>query len=170
MNGLLYRFLPKKLGTLLAEYLVLVRPIEIYFSKKFHCEGADDLGEFIWADYKKGLWDGDFISDLLKKQTSKHGMRALGFREYRQVATAFMEKHLKYKVTDVTLSLDAILDRQAGHRSKTAGTSYAVASEDHNSVSREAMHMYYLESREWYNLLLEDEEVKGIKYLEPIDI
>ena len=88
-------------------------------------------------------------------------MRALGFREYRQVTTAFMEKHLKYKVTDVTLSLDAILDRQADHRSKTAGTSYAVASEDHNSVSREAMHMYYLESREWYNLLLEDEEVKG---------
>ena len=83
MNGLLYRFLPKRLRILLAEYLILVRSVEIYFNKKFHCKGADDLGEFIWADYKKGLWNGDFISDLLKKQTSKHEIRALGFREYK---------------------------------------------------------------------------------------
>ena len=150
------------MGILLAEYLILVRPVEIYFSEKFHCKGVNDLREFIWADYKKGLWDGDFLSDLLKIQTSRHGMRALGFREYRQVATAFMEKHLKYKVTDMMLSLDAILDRQVGHSSRTVSTSYAVASGDHNSVSREGMHQYYLVSKEWYELLLGIEEFKGM--------
>jgi hypothetical protein len=146
---------------LLAEYLVVVRPMEIYLSEKFNCKGTKDLREFLWADYKKGLWDGEYLSDQLKLQTSKHGMRALGFREYRQVATAFMEKHLKYRVTDKTLSLESILDRQAGHGGRTVSMSYAVASEDHNAVSRDAMHQYYLASKEWYELLLGLEECEG---------
>ena len=89
-------------------------------------------------------------------------MRALGFRKYRQVATAFMEKHFKYKVTDMMLSLDAILDRQADHSSRTVSISYAVTLGDHNSVSREEMHQYYLVSKEWYELLLGIEESKGM--------
>jgi hypothetical protein len=36
----------------------------------------------------------------LQIYTSNHGMHGLGFQEYRQVATAFMEKHLKYNVDD----------------------------------------------------------------------
>ena len=154
--------MPRRLGILLAEYLVVVRPMEIFLSEKFNCKGTKDLREFMWADYKKGLWDGEFLSDQLKLQTSKSGMRALGFREYRQVATAFMEKHIKYNVTERTLRLDAILDRQAGHSGRTAGMSYAVASEDHNAVSRDAMHQYYLASKAWYELLLGLEEGDGM--------
>ena len=51
--------------------------MEIYLSEKFNCKGTKDLREFLWADYKKGLWDGEYLSDQLKLQTSKHGMRAL---------------------------------------------------------------------------------------------
>src|SRR5215510_14298645 len=127
---------------MLAEYLTLGRPLEIFLSQKFNCKGARDLNEFLWADYKKGRWDGEFISDLLKIATSEHKMQALGFRDYRQVALAFMEKHLKYKSKD--MSLNAILDLQAGHSSRTAAAEYAVSTEDHGNVSREAMHQYHL--------------------------
>lgn len=137
-----------------------MRPLEIFLSHKFNCKGASDLNEFLWADYRKGRWNGEFLSDLLKITTSQHKMQPLRFRDYRQVAQAFMEKHLKYKVKDMQ-GLNAILDLQAGHNSRTAGRDYAVSTEDHGKVSREAMHQYYLASSEWHGLLLSsDRETK----------
>jgi hypothetical protein len=130
-------------------------------SEMFNTKGKEDLKEFLWADYRKGIWDGEFLSDLLKQYTSKYGMHALGFRDYRQVATAFMEKHLKYKLDEIGLQMDAFLDLQAGHTSRTASTSYAVSSEDHRSVSREAMHQFYLASIAWHELL--QKELEGGK-------
>ena len=130
-----------------------MRPLEIFLSHKFNCKGANDLNEFLWADYRKGRWNGEFLSDLLKITTSQHKMQALGFRDYRQVALAFMEKYLKYKTKDIQ-GLNAILDLQAGHNSRTAAADYAVSTEDHGKVSREAMHQYYLASKEWHKLLL----------------
>jgi hypothetical protein len=145
------------LSELLAEYLTIVRPVEVHLSKKFNCKGADDLNEFLWADYRKGVWDGDVISDQLKIETASHGMHSLGLREYRQVATVFMEKHLKYKAS--VENVNAVLDLQAGHSSRTAET-YAVATEDHADITREAMHQYCLESDEWSELLLSQRDSK----------
>ena len=62
---LMFRFMPKRLGIMLAEYLSIVRPLEVLLSEKFKCKGAADLNEFMWADYKKGVWDGEFLSNLL---------------------------------------------------------------------------------------------------------
>jgi len=135
--------------------------MEVFLSRKFNCKGAEDLNEFLWADYKKGLWNGEFLSDLLKIQTTNHGMHGLGFREYRQVATAFMEKHLKYKVDESQWNMSAILDLQAGHNSVTAGADYARATGDLGVVTREAMHQYYIASREWHGLLLESSRDVG---------
>ena len=148
---------------MLAEYLTLVRPMEIFLSQKFNCKGADDLKEFLWADYSKGHWDGEFLSDLLKLATSEHKMHPLGFRDYRQVAGAFMEKHLKYKVKDIR-GLNAIFDLQGGHTSITAAAEYAVSTEDHGQVSREAMHQYFLASSAWHELLLSSDIEKGQKH------
>jgi len=157
MSVLMYRFMPKQLGIILAEYLSVVRPLEVFLSEKFKCKGAADLNEFMWADHKKGVWDGEFLSDLLQTYTSEHGMRGLGFQEYRQVATAFMEKHLKYKVDDSDNNVNTIFDVQAGHSSRTAGMEYARSTEDHRQVGREAMHKFFLVSMQWHDLLLVDE-------------
>ena len=142
--------MPKELGMMLAEYLSVVRPLEVFFSNKFNYEGAADLNEFMWADYRKGVWDGEFLSDRLQIYTSGHGMHGLGFQEYRQVATAFMEKHLKYKLDEFE---DSMLDIQAGHTSRTAGMEYARSTEDHRQVGREVMHKFYLVSNAWQRLL-----------------
>ena len=150
----MFRFLPRRLSVLLAEYLVLVRPVEIFLSRKFNCKGADDLDEFLWADYKKGVWSGEFLSDQLKIHTTSYGMHGLGFREYRQVAVAFMERHMKYKVDESRWNMNSILDLQAGHKSRTAGRDYATATGDLREVTREAMHLYYLASCEWHDLML----------------
>jgi hypothetical protein len=152
------RFMSKRLGVLLAEYLAIVRPFGVFLSERFKCKGADDLNEFMWADFNKGLWTGDFVSDLLKHMMSHHGMYGLRSREYRQVATAFMERHLKYKAGDPDdENVNAVFDMQAGHSSRTVWGSYVVAREDHRQVSRDVMHKYYIVSRAWYKLLLEDE-------------
>jgi hypothetical protein len=95
MIVLIGRFLPEELGLMLAEYLSIIRPLEIFFCEKFECKGMSDLNEFMWADHRKGLWTGDFMSDRLQLATSNHKMHSLGFQEYRQVATSFMEIHLK---------------------------------------------------------------------------
>jgi hypothetical protein len=150
------RFLPPELGIILTEYLAIVRPIEILFSKYFNCNGRNDLDEFLWADYKKGIWSGEYISDLLKVHTSKNKMHPLGFREYRQIATAFMEKHLRYKIEEETE--ENIFNLQAGHKGRTVERNYANAIGDSRVVSREAMHHYYLASMEWYQFLLKKEE------------
>jgi hypothetical protein len=122
--------MPKELGRMIGEYLCMVRPLEVFFSEKFKYKGATDLNEFMWADYRKGIWDGEFLSGRLQIYTSNHSMHGLGFQEYRQVATAFMEKHLKYNVDDPDNG-DCMLDRQAGHSLRTAGMEYARSTEDH---------------------------------------
>jgi len=142
---------------MMAEYLTVVRPVEIFLSKKFHCKGSRDLEEFLWADHRKGRWDGEFISDLLKIATSQSKMHALGFRDYRQVALAFMEQHLKYRMKDLK-GVNAYFDLQVGHTSRTAAAEYAVLRDDHANVSKEAMHEYYLISRAWNELLLNCED------------
>jgi len=72
------------------------------------------------------------------------------------VATAFMEKHLKYKADELQIIWDAIYDLQAGHSSRTAGIAYAIGTKDHRSVSRDAMHQFYLASKSWHELLSSD--------------
>jgi hypothetical protein len=152
------RFLPPELGTLVTEYLAMIRPIEIFFSGLFNCKGRNDLNEFLWADYKKGIWSGEYLSDLLKSHTSKSKMRALGFRDYRQIAVAFMEKHLKHNLGGhVWEGEENIFDLQAGHVGRTVERHYAVASGDSRIVSREGMHQYYHASKAWYELLLKME-------------
>ena len=130
--------------------------MEIFFSSLFNCNGLNDLDEFLWADYKKGIWSGEYISDLLKAQTSKYKMPALGFREYRQVAVAFMEKHLKHKEHGLAWEGEEnIFDSQAGHSGRTVGRNYAVAFGDSGVVPREVWHKHDLASKAWSGFLLE---------------
>jgi len=150
------RTVPPELGRILTEYLAIIRPAEIYFSSKFNCNGLDDLDNFLWADYKKGVWSGEYLSDLLKAQTSKHGMPALGFRDYRQVAVAFMEKHLKHKGDGLVWEgEESIYDIQGGHTGRTVGRNYAVAFGDSGVVPREVWHKHDLASKAWSGFLLE---------------
>src|SRR6266516_1786294 len=53
------RFLPLDLAALLTEYFAIIRPVEIWFCELYNLKGKEDLKEFLWADYKKGVWDGD---------------------------------------------------------------------------------------------------------------
>jgi hypothetical protein len=147
------RFLPEQLSVMMAEYLCIVRPLEVFFCEKFQCKGLSDVNEFIWADYRKGIWTGDFISDRLQLATSTHKMHGLGLQEYRQVATAFMEVHIK-EVNNVQKDSTSLLDTQAGHSARTRQMEYARSTEDHRQVGRDTMHEYYLISNKWHELLL----------------
>src|SRR5579862_5364326 len=138
-----YRFLTKDLALLIAEYLAIVRSVEIFFSTKFHQPGEADLREFLWADFRKGIWDEDYLSELFKQYTSQHKMHGLGFQKYRQVVTAFMKQHLKYKRNYLKKDQNSIWDLQAEYSSKTVGIAYARAYNDHRMVSRDAMHQFY---------------------------
>ena len=41
------RFMPKRLGIMLVEYLSVVRSLKMFLSEKFKCKDAADLNEFI---------------------------------------------------------------------------------------------------------------------------
>ena len=119
-----------------------------------NCKGTEDLKEFLWADAKKGLWDGDYLSGILKYETTSAEMQPLGFKEYRQIATAFMEKHLKHNLEQIWIQVDNMYDLQAGHSSMTTEVNYARGDTDHRHVTRDAMHQFHLISQSWYGLLL----------------
>ena len=155
-DRLIPRFLPKVVGDLLIKYLALVRPMEIRLAKKVEGGTAEFLKEFLFADYKK-MWSSDQISDALKLETNRGMSVSLGIREYRHVATAFMEEHLKYH--KINLDASHIFDLQAGHLSKTAAREYAVGMDDHGEVTRDMMYAYGMASREWHQLMgVGDEE------------
>jgi hypothetical protein len=158
------------LASLLTEYLAIVRPVEIWFCEYFNLKGKDDLKEFLWADYKRGVWDGDDLSNLLKTFTVLHGMRPLGLQEYRQVAIAYMEKHLRYKVDDGDHDEGGnIFNLQAGHGDRMTNISYAVATGDSRIITRESMHLFYLASEAWQKLLREsDKKTVGINLMRTI--
>ena len=67
-------------------------------------------------------------------------MYGLGFQEYRQVATIFIEKHLKHCENDA----ESWLDIEAGHSSHTREIEYARSTEDHRQVNREAITKFFL--------------------------
>ena len=94
-DRLVSRFLPKVVGDLLIKYLALVRPMEIRLAKKVEGGKPEFLKEFLFADYKR-MSSSDQISDALKLETNRGISVSLGIREYRHVATAFMEEHLIY--------------------------------------------------------------------------
>ena len=149
--------------------MAVVRPIEIFFCSQFKLPGLKDLKEFLWADYRKGIWDGEHLSDTLKLVTSaSKDIPELGYRDYRQVATAFMEKHIKHKVDAETESGDNVLDLQAGHSTATATTRYAVGKTDHRIVTRDMLFAFRIASKAWHKLMysasLQASIVSGISY------
>jgi len=159
-----HSYLPPEVGRVLAEYLAIVRPIEIFFCEQFKLPGLSDLKGFLWADYRKGIWNGEYFSDTLKLYTSaSKDVPALGYRDYRQVATAYMEKHIKYKGSSV--QEQNILDLQAGHVSETAGTKYAVSTTDHRIVTRDMLYSFRIASQAWYTLMLSAVEAT----IDPVD-
>src|SRR5271156_182412 len=72
---------------------------------------------------------------------------SLGIREYRRVATAFMEEHLKHH--KINLDGSHILDLQAGYNSKMVAREYAVGMDDHGDM----MYAYGMVSREWHQFM-----------------
>ena len=155
-DRLVPRFLPKVVGDILIKYLALVRPMEIRLAKKVEGGKAEFLKEYLFADYRK-MWSSNQISDALKQETNRGMSVSLGIREYRHVATAFMEEHLKYH--KINLEASHIFDLQAGHNSKTAAREYAVGMDDHGEVTRDMMYAYGMASREWHQFMgVGDEE------------
>ena len=127
--------------------------MEIFFAELFHLNGAGDLAEFLWADYKKGVWDGDDLSVILKRLTVSHNMRSLGLQEYRQVATAFMEEHTSYKVRFEDRDDENIFALQAGHRVRATNMNYAIAAQQSRIIQKDVLHYYNLASGEWRRLV-----------------
>jgi hypothetical protein len=163
-----HRYLPSEVARILAEYLAVVRPVEIFFCELFNLSGLADLKEFLWADYSKGIWDGEYLSDTLKLHTStSKDIPALGYRDYRQVATAFMEQHIKFNSNSEDAITNNVLDLQAGHSSAIATTRYAVSTTDLRTVTRDMLYLYRMASKAWYTLMLSEasslDPISGIR-------
>src|SRR5579871_3317340 len=117
------RYLPQEVGDLLVKYHSVVRPMEAFIARQIGCERYENYEKMPFTDHERA-WDGDRLSDIFKSQMNAHGPVTLGFQEYRQLITRFMRKRLKELKWEE--DEDDILDRQAGHSSRTAGLRYGL--------------------------------------------
>ena len=143
------RFLPKAVGDLLVKYLAIVRPMEALIAEEIELQGFERYATNLFVDHEKA-WTADNLSRMFKSQTNKWGEVSMGFQEYRQVATAFMSKHLKQH--DMDEEGDDVLDMQAGHSTHTASLRYAVSTSDADELPSDLLYAYLKASESWQAL------------------
>lgn len=148
-DKLIARFLPEEVGDLLIKYLSLVRPMEALISEEIECEGFDNYEKLLFADEERA-WGGERLSDIFMREMNAWGPAAMGFREYRQLITLFMRKHLKELGWD---EIDDVRDAQAGHGSRMAGMRYGITADDMAGLTPDELLAFYHASREWHRLL-----------------
>lgn len=145
-------FLPKEVGDLLVKYLSLIRPTEAFLAERIGCKAYENYEVVLFTDDEK-IWSGQWLSGTFKRQMNQWGPAALGFREYRQLITVFMRKHMNERDYNKRRDGDDVRDIQAGHRSHTAVMRYGVGADDMTGVSSDRLWAFFRASQEWHHLL-----------------
>jgi superfamily II DNA/RNA helicase len=159
------RFLPTALTELLLKYLLFVRPVERFFAGMLY-DGSDAVslyGTHLLVS-KGRVCNGEFVCNAFKAHSLMEMGIPLGIADYRHVAIAFIDKHVRRQPDETEHSGDGdgngngeaqddIIDIQAGHSSATAAMYYARSNLDHRWLSRNAMQMFYRCSRKWQSML-----------------
>jgi hypothetical protein len=136
-NKLIVRFLPEEVGDLLIKYLILVRPVERFIAEQIECDGFENYEKMLFMDYEHP-WDGKRLSKIFMWEMNEWDSALMEFREYRQIATLWMRKHLK----KVKLEED-MLDHQTGHNSEMAEARYRITSEDMDKLTLEKLLAFF---------------------------
>ncbi|OLL24154.1 ATP-dependent DNA helicase tlh1, partial [Neolecta irregularis DAH-3] len=149
------RFLPDKVGQLLAIYLIYIRP---FFDQINISTGGLLKSNYIWFD-GKAPWNTEMMSKILARETEARIGISVTIQDYRHMAIAISRQHVqKWEIQneneedDDSDGFDTLEDLQAAHRSVTA-RNYGVSSNILKSLDSNSINLFRIISKEWHRFL-----------------
>ncbi|OLL26208.1 ATP-dependent DNA helicase Q5, partial [Neolecta irregularis DAH-3] len=151
-------FLPEEVGILLVTYQSLILPFRNYLNNE--SIGKDCSSAFIWTT-QSGIWETDYMTTLLKKQTEASKLQSLTVSTWRHIASAI----LKEKFMGLNLQLDYENDDdfnketnsfaflQASHTARMSNIHYSNTLEFDGQLTAGALLEYRKVSKAWHTFL-----------------
>jgi hypothetical protein len=155
------RFLPWRVGQLMALYLTYVQP----FMERLSVAVGYDCGwsEYIWAD-ANGPWDTAKLTAVLKRRTRQDLEVELGTLDYRRVAVGIGRRFVggefarAYQeevgeVEEPEIETDDPLEQSAGRTTTTGMDRYAVSKDIVKHLSQRSIDTFRALSESWHRFL-----------------
>ncbi len=144
---LIPRFLPPELNLLFIEYMLLVRPVQLFIvGLRGNMDGARQYMN-LWAIERDAAMDGGNVSRLVAGAFLEHANLDIGIANYRHLAAYFGDAIKQSYCTEFPI------DETSGHSSTTAARHYANCFNDHRFMDSQQMYTYKLAAEAWHCLL-----------------
>ncbi|KAG6157487.1 hypothetical protein E4U50_007512 [Claviceps purpurea] len=155
------RFLPWRVGQLMASYLVYVEPLAKYLRDAIGDQSHG--GEYIWAD-EAGPWDTSKLTSILKQRTGQDLGQDLGTLKFRHAAVGIGRRFVGdefargYKdeigeVDEPEHETEDPLEMSAGRGSAMGANRYAVPSDLVKHLSQRNIDTFRPLSQSWHRFL-----------------
>ena len=120
MGKMIARLLPVQVSQMLLEYLVLVRPVQIWLaSMVFEVPDISALRTVLFMVNGR-RWSGDAVRHRFQTCTRTLQLaQGINVADWRHIAIAFLRKHSR---VDEEEEVDEVTDLQAGHSTRTSLT------------------------------------------------
>jgi hypothetical protein len=139
------RFLPKRLGALIVQYIAVVRPVMSFAATELWNSKISDEYKDAWAIAMGRRQACKHITDIIKRAFNAYCRTNFGLNQYRQLA-----KHFGNMLhTTEELPVDAMAD----HAPTVGGRHYAQNVADHRLLTTDVMRKFKTVSTKWQALL-----------------
>lgn len=154
------RFLPWRVGQLLALYLVYVQPFVEYLSVQVNGSGGSD---YVWAS-DKGPWETDRLTRVIKRETERRLGVRLTTHDYRHTAISIGRKVVgdgfahgyAEELADIEepeVETDDALEMSAGRGGEVGSNRYGVAMDVIKHLSNRSVETFRPLSEKWHDFL-----------------
>jgi hypothetical protein len=144
---LIPRFLPPELNLLFIEYMLLVRPVQLFIvGLGGNMEAARQYTN-LWAIERDAAMNGGNVSRLVAGAFLEHANFDIGIADYCHLAAYFGGAIKQSYCTEFPI------DETSGHSSATAARHYANCYNDHRFMDNQQMYTYKLAAKAWHRLL-----------------
>jgi hypothetical protein len=154
------RFLPWRVGQVLAVYLAYVQPVQEYLSVQVKGSGWSDC---IWAD-EQGPWETDRLTRMIVRESQKRLGTRLTMHDYRHVAISIgrevVGEQFTRGYTEETIEVeeaevedDDALEMSAGRGAEVGVNRYGVSVDIAKHLSSRSIDTFRPLSRRWHEFL-----------------
>jgi superfamily II DNA helicase RecQ len=154
------RFLPWRVGQLLALYLVYVQPFQEYLSVQVKGSGWSD---YVWAN-EKGPWETDRLTRVIKRETESRLGAKLTTHDYRHTAISIGRRVVgegfahgyAEEIADIEepeVETDDALEMSAGRGGEVGANRYGVSVDVIKHLSGRTVDTFRPLSEKWHEFL-----------------
>ena len=154
------RFLPWRVGQVLAVYLAYVQPVQEYLSVQVRGSGWSD---YIWAN-EQGPWETDRLTRIIVRESQKRLGTRLTTHDYRHVAISIGREVIgeqfargyteeTIEVEEAEVEDDDALEMSAGRGAEVGVNRYGVSVDIVKHLSSRSIDTFRPLSRQWHEFL-----------------